>query len=283
MNEEMKKAKDRYDEITIPEGIENMKRSDLRSQPPHYRFKQATRVVGVAVIALFMVTAVGCNTSASFANEVRRWPVVGAVAQIVTFQKYTLQEDEADIAVSIPEVNVKGKNPSLSKMINASILSKCNSYISESKKELKADKQAYLDTGGTEKEWKKYKPQVTVSYQVKTNSNNYLSFIIVGTRSFENFQSTTYYYNLDLKTGQYITLKDLLGTHYVAIANKAIKKQIKEMKKDKDNLFFDGDEGFQTITDKTHFYINAAGKPVVVFDKYAIAPGYMGELRFVID
>lgn len=29
MNEEMKKAKDRYDEITIPEGIENMKRSDL--------------------------------------------------------------------------------------------------------------------------------------------------------------------------------------------------------------------------------------------------------------
>lgn len=72
--------------------------------------------------------------------------------------------------------------------------------ISADQERIKADKQAYLETGGTEKEWKKYKPQVTVSYQVKTNSNNYLSFIIVGTRSFENFQSATYYYNLDLKT-----------------------------------------------------------------------------------
>ena len=40
--------------------------------------------------------------------------------------------------------------------------------------------------------------------------------------------------------------------------------------------------GFTTIGSDQEFYINEAGNPVVVFEKYEIAPGYMGALEYEI-
>ena len=50
-------------------------------------------------------------------------------------------------------------------------------------------------------------------------------------------------------------------------------------------MYFDGTngiEGFQSIADDQPFYINEAGNPVVVFAKYEIAPGSMGQQEFEI-
>ena len=44
----------------------------------------------------------------------------------------------------------------------------------------------------------------------------------------------------------------------------------------------DGIEGFQSIAADQKFYINAGGNPVVIFEKYEIAPGYMGQQEFEI-
>lgn len=40
--------------------------------------------------------------------------------------------------------------------------------------------------------------------------------------------------------------------------------------------------GFESIEEDQDFYINEAGHVVVVFPKYAIAPGYMGEREFEV-
>ena len=48
--------------------------------------------------------------------------------------------------------------------------------------------------------------------------------------------------------------------------------------------FFSKDEGgFVTVTADTPFYINEKGNPVVVFEKYEIAPGFMGRPEFEIE
>ncbi|MFQ7057552.1 MAG: RsiV family protein [Turicibacter sanguinis] len=39
---------------------------------------------------------------------------------------------------------------------------------------------------------------------------------------------------------------------------------------------------FKSIADNQTFYINSSGDVVVVFDKYSIAPGYMGFPEFTI-
>ena len=61
------------------------------------------------------------------------------------------------------------------------------------------------------------------------------------------------------------------------------------MAEDENNLYFGfgGDDtmqeaGFKTISDDTPFYINENGNPVIVFEKYEIAPGYMGYQEFEI-
>ena len=41
-------------------------------------------------------------------------------------------------------------------------------------------------------------------------------------------------------------------------------------------------EGFTSIADDQRFYINEAGNPVLIFEKYEIAPGYMGQPEFEV-
>ena len=44
-----------------------------------------------------------------------------------------------------------------------------------------------------------------------------------------------------------------------------------------------GIEGFTTVSKDTKFYLNEEGNPVIVFDEYEIAPGYMGMPEFEIE
>lgn len=40
---------------------------------------------------------------------------------------------------------------------------------------------------------------------------------------------------------------------------------------------------FTGISENTKFYMNEAGNPVIVFDKYEIAPGSAGAVEFEIE
>ena len=48
-------------------------------------------------------------------------------------------------------------------------------------------------------------------------------------------------------------------------------------------VFFGAEEGgFTGISEDTAFYINENNRPVIVFEKYEIAPGSSGEIEFEI-
>ena len=77
----------------------------------------------------------------------------------------------------------------------------------------------------------------------------------------------------------------MLGENYKEIVDGEVNKQIEErMKADENNLYFTADEGgFSGIEDEYHdFYIDENKKVTVVFQKYEIAPGYMGIQNFEI-
>ena len=73
---------------------------------------------------------------------------------------------------------------------------------------------------------------------------------------------------------------------YETIANEQIVAQMKEQMANDSSVFYWVDDptmgGFEGISENTHFYINEAGNPVVVFDKYEVAPGAMGRPEFEI-
>ena len=100
----------------------------------------------------------------------------------------------------------------------------------------------------------------------------------MGTENWTTAYSETRYYNLDLKDGKLLTLKDVLGENYKQIADEEIRRQMKE-RSDSGSVYF---EGFEGIDENTPFYLNESGNPVIVFDKYEIAPGSEGQQEFEI-
>lgn len=86
-------------------------------------------------------------------------------------------------------------------------------------------------------------------------------------------------YNIDLGTGQDLALKDLFGTNfdYDSIINKEISRQINNNKE----IYFEGDMGFQGISEDQDYYLQDDAL-VVYFQQYEIAPYAVGIPEFVI-
>ena len=90
---------------------------------------------------------------------------------------------------------------------------------------------------------------------------------------------------IDIENGKELNLKDVLGENYKEIVDNEVEEQIETRKKEsEDNMYFTKEEGgFSGIENEYHdFYINEDKKAVVVFQKYEIAPGYMGIQEFEI-
>ena len=99
------------------------------------------------------------------------------------------------------------------------------------------------------------------------------------------------FYNLDLLNGKNVVLSDLLGNNYVEVANVQIIRQMKDrVIENPDYVYWgitdegavQGFDGFISVDENTKFYINSAGNPVIVFGKYEVGPGFMGEQEFEI-
>ena len=95
--------------------------------------------------------------------------------------------------------------------------------------------------------------------------------------------------SVDKKSGKQITLKNLFkkGSGYIDRISDNIKEQMRaQMKENADVTYFVDDENnkfnFKSISNKTNFYVNEKGKLTLVFDKYEVAPGYMGMVEFSI-
>ena len=102
-------------------------------------------------------------------------------------------------------------------------------------------------------------------------------------------QSYAKIFSVDKKSGKQITLKNLFkkGSGYIDRISDNIKEQMRaQMKENADVTYFVDDENnkfnFKSISNKTNFYVNEKGKLTLVFDKYEVAPGYMGMVEFSI-
>ena len=126
---------------------------------------------------------------------------------------------------------------------------------------------------------------IDVDYEIKCQNDRYLSFLITETETQATAFQQLYPYSIDLESGKELTLRDLLGPDWKEIVNASVREQIAQRSQDPDHVYWGGDdysEAFTSIRDNQPFYLNEAGRPVVLFEKYEIAPGYMGVQEFEI-
>lgn len=175
--------------------------------------------------------------------------------------------------------------------VNKKIENYVQKYISDETERFEEYKKAFFETGGTEKEWADRKFDIDVSYEVKSQRGAVVSFVITATQNWSAAYGEKTCYNLDLLNGKNITLSDLLGKNYAQVANVQIVRQMKERVEANPEYVYwgitdkgatKGFDGFTTVDENTKFYINAAGNPVILFDKYEVGPGSMGEQEFEI-
>lgn len=284
-------SKKRYDEIPIPEELSarvqeaieqsEKKRADERRAAALNR-KNGLKKGMMAAAAAVVVFTTALNTSTAFAKSVSAIPVIGEIARVLTFRSYEQEEDDIKLSVEIPSVEMivdsTGQAPD---SVNRQIYQLCEQYADEAKERAMEYRQAFLDTGGTQEEWAAHKLEIRVWYEIKSQTENYLSLMVSGSESWSSAYGETRYYNIDLKSGSLVTLKDLLGDDYADIVNTSIREQMKQ----RTNVTFWTPEqgGFTGISDHVRFYINAADHPVIVFEKYEIAPGSEGQPEFEIQ
>ena len=276
----LEKMKERYDEIVIPEELnirvqqEIMKsqrqQAEKNSIRQRYRLKKVIHGMEAAA-AVCILFIVALNTNSVFAKEVAQLPIIGGLAQILTFRSYETEKDDIAVSVEIPTIEMITEDTGITvEKINQEILEQCNQYAKEAVMRAEEYRTAFLETGGTLEEWKKHNIKITVNYEIKQQNNEYLSFVVRGTENWTNAYNKSKYYNLDLSTGKFVTLKDMLDGDYIELVNKNIREQIAE-RQSAGEIFFTAEEGgFTGISEDVKFYINKNNHPVIVFEKYEI-------------
>ncbi len=296
-----------YDNIEIPDELHSSVRQFVNMQDGQKTEKEKwrrkiVRYAASAAAVLFTVLIIGLNTNQAFAQGMAELPLVGKLVRVLTIRSYREVKDNTEYDVKIPEIqtgkeppvtgrkdstgteDVPGKTQNAILDINTKIRDIVDNYTSDAETRIADYKKAFLETGGTEKEWEERNFRVQVNYEVKVQTEDYLSLVLTGDEDWSGAYGVQYYYNLDLKTGENITLKELLGEDYKKLADIQVKDEMdKRVSQDPDFMYFSKEEGgFSGITDETNFYINQSGNPVIVFDKYEVAPGFMGRQEFEI-
>ena len=285
MKNQWDEAKDEYEDTFIPPELEARVQEGIRQGKTNYRKKKAPhwvrRTTGT-VAACFALLIGGLNVSPTFAAAAADVPVLGSVFQVLTVREFRVVEDDINYQVKVPEVEANGE---LAEKVNAEIQERVDAHLAECQQVFDEYKEAFFATGGTEEEWGDRQMDVIVDYEIKSQTDTTVSFVIDLFQGSFNAYNEQYYYNLDLEHDRDITLADLLGEDWVEICNQSIQEQI-DASVDEDGFtyFFPADMGgFTTVDETTSFYINEEGQVVVVYPEYAIAAGAAGIVEFVIE
>lgn len=124
-----------------------------------------------------------------------------------------------------------------------------------------------------------------MDYEIKSQSENAVSFTVDFGEAWVTAAQERYCYNLDLAENRDITLRDLLGDAWVERCNQAVQRYIAAHTDEHGyTLFFDPEAGgFTTVDENTRFYIRADGVPVLVFQEYTIAAGSAGIVEIPVE
>lgn len=277
----LNQLKKEYMSIPIPTELEfkvmkSLKEGKKAMNKKIYIKRLLTTAASTAIIATAFT--VGINTNEALAQTLSDIPVLGSIVRVLTFKEYKFNEKTYDINIETPAVEGL-KNKDLQNTLNEKYLEENKELYTQFMYEIKSlDKNGGGHMG------------VASGYVIKTDTDKILSVgrYVVNT---VGSSSTTFKYDtLDKENEVLITLPSLfIDESYVDIISNNIKKQMVEQHNADENKIYwvkgietQLTELFDKISKDQTFYISSNGKLVISFDKYEVAPGYMGVVEFEI-
>lgn len=280
---ELKQAKEIYDGTAIPPELSGRVLAGIRDGKVHYRNRRSRMIHRwTAIAAGFCVMLAGLNLSPALAKAAANVPVLGGLFRILTFADSNKSENGIDYSISVPEVDAESM---LAEKVNTAVQERVDRHLAKARQDWEEYREAFLATGGTEDEWNNRKMDVIIDYEIMSQAEDRVSFIVYFAEGWVSSREERYYYNLDFTEERELALRDYLGEDWVSVCNASIQRQIDESAyADGSTLFFAPDEGgFTTVDESTDFYVRDDGRVVVCFPKYSIAAGAAGNVEFVIQ
>ncbi len=280
-DKKINQLKNEYMSVPIPAELEFKVKESLKEGKKAMNKKvYIRRLLAAAASAAVITTAftVGINTNEVLAETLSDIPVLGSIVKVLTFKEYNFNEKTYDANIETPALDGL-ENKSLQNSLN-------EKYFNENKELYEKfinDMKSLEENGGGHM-------GVSSGYVVKTDTDKILS---IG-RYIENTvgsSSTTFRYDtIDKENEILITLPSLFKDEsYVDIISGNIKEQMVKQHNEDENKFYwvegienESMELFEKISMDQSFYISSNGKLIISFDKYEVAPGYMGVVEFEI-
>lgn len=233
------------------------------------------RIAVVAACVAFVTLFLLPNVSAAYAEALERIPVLGDLVRVVTIRNYFYQDSNHEMNIQVPELNTDTDQPA-AQQINSEVDELTNTLVNRFYQE--------LELSGTNGYGSIY-----VDYACITNTERWFTLKLSVCETAASSNSYFKYYHIDKTTGELITLGDLFQSErFSEVLGEEIRRQMQQqMERDKEAVYYinrsDVDSNFTSVEGTHNFYWNRDGALVVPFDKYEVAPGYMGCPEFVID
>lgn len=282
---EFEELKKEYQNIPVPSEGRSGVEAAVKSAENAKKVRKRKRLLGrfSAAAAVLLLIFILPSTSKTIAYAMQRIPVLGEVIRVVIPEEYRYESDRYQADVSVPRLVADESETGSAAGIKRSV-DKINREVDllteRLIKQFEADVKYGESYGG-----------VTVSHKVLTNTEQWFSLRIDVYEAAGSSNFYSYFYHINKRTGDIAQLKDIFkqGSDYRAVISNEIKKQMKkEMDADPDLVYWLNDPemkdgNFKEIQENQKFYFDKYGNIVICFDKYEVAPGYMGPSEFTID
>lgn len=206
---------------------------------------------------------------------------VMAIPSEVSIESKVIQTKNEEINVDIKYPKLDGlKDKKFEKIINNYL----KNHSLQSKRSLTKESKEYNNQAkGTNFPSRRY--ELIQNFTVKDTINGYLVLELFeyNYRGGAHGVTMQKYIVIDVVNNKIVMLKDLFDEdgNYIDEINTVIKKQLSQKVKE-GHYFFQGTEGFTTVSDQTPFYIDEEGHLIIVFNLYEIAPYSSGIYQFNI-
>ena len=273
----MNKFRNEYENIEIPDELEFLVRTTIKEQEKKMKRKNIINksVIAAAVAGVVFVGSINLSSEISYAlSEV---PVLGSIVRVLTFKTFELKDNNFDAELKTPAI--EGLDSNLETMLNEKYLDENQKLYDDFMKEIDELKKADMDEANM---------GIASGYEVKTDTDKLLVIGRYVVNTAGSSSTTIKYDTIDKQNKILITLPSLFKDEaYIDIISENIKAQMKEQMKDENNVYWledemMGDENFSKIDKNQSFYITKDNQLVIAFDKYEVAPGYMGNPEFII-
>ena len=241
--------------------------------------------VTATLIGIFLITiAAGICVNQTFAqcvsDEQEGTTSTGKAISVSTVKKLIIDEETFDADIEIPFIEGL-ENKEFENNLNEIYLNEGEKLYEDFVAEIEEIKaqgmEAHLG--------------ISSGYIIKTDTDKILSIERYVVNVAASSSTVTNYDNIDKEKEILLTLPGLFkNEEYIDTISENIKEQMLEQVKSDENKHYwvEGVEEndffglFEKISKEQKFYINESYKLIIVFDKYEVAPGYMGVVEFEI-